>query len=163
MRKLLLTLCGVAVLSSVSSFTSAEGGYNHGKMTEEQRQKMKQRRTEFRKKLNLNPEQQEKMKALREASRVKMKSLHEQLRREKAKLKQLREGGASEEEIKLQRQKIHKAKARKKEIIKANFEKMQTFLTPDQQKEFNKMHEEHKKKMKNKFKNKKFKFGSEKE
>lgn len=176
MKKLLITLCGTAVLLSVSNFASAEGqkfeckrsGNFEGKgpgyrFSPEKRAEMQKKRAEFRKKLNLTEEQQEKMKSLHEASREKMKSLFVELRKEKAKLKQLRDDGASKEKMKLQMQKIHKIKAQKKELRKTNFEKMQTFLTPEQQKEFNKMHEEHKKKMKNKFKNKKYKFDFESE
>ena len=154
MKKLLIALCGTAILFSISTFALAEGGKMHGKMTEEQKQKMEQKKAEFETRLKLTEKQKEQMKALHEESKAKIEPIFERLKLEKAKIRQLKQQGASEEELKAQMDVIRKLKAEKRAIRKANFEKMQALLTPEQQKEFNKMHEEHMQKMK-KMKNKK--------
>lgn len=145
MKKMLTILCSAAVLASVSNFAFAEGKEFRGKnLTPEQKAQMEQKRAEFDARLNLTPEQKEKMKDFHQESKAKIEPIFAQIKVEKAKMKQLKESGASENEINIQMKKIHKLREDMKAIRKANFEQIQTILTPEQQKEFNKMHEEHK-------------------
>ena len=158
MKKLFITLCGIAVISGLSNFAYAEGkGCPTDKFSPEMKAKMEQKKVEFETRLNLSPEQKEKMKAHHQSSRVKIQPLFENMKTERAKLKQLKESGASEQVIKSQKEKIKQIRDQMKVIRKSNFEHIQTILTPEQQKEFNKMHEEHKQFKKNhkkEFKNK---------
>jgi len=77
------------------------------------------------------------------------------MKTERAKLKQLKTSGASEQQLQAQKQKIKSIREQIKTIRKSNFTQIQAILTPEQQKEFNKMHEEHKQ---NKNQNQKNKF-----
>ncbi|HBG49481.1 MAG TPA: hypothetical protein DDW90_08285 [Cyanobacteria bacterium UBA9971] len=174
MKKLFITLCGVAVLAGLSNFAYAEGkgcptdkfspemkGKMHQNFTPEQREQMKakmqQKKAEFEARLKLTPTQKEKMKAIHESAKCKIQPLFENMKTERTKLKQLKESGASQQEIQAQKAKTLKIREQIKAVRKSNFEQIQAILTPEQQKEFNKMHEEHKKNMnehKNDFKNK---------
>ena len=167
MKKLFITLCGIAVLSSITGFASAEDkgcpkstpeiktgteqnrpefvGRHH--FTPEMKAKFEQKRAEFDKKLNLTPDQKAKMKAVHQASRAQIKPLFEQMKAERAKMKQLESSSASKDAIAAERTKIHQIREQLKTIRKADFEKIQAFLTPDQQALFNKMHEERKNRM----------------
>jgi Spy/CpxP family protein refolding chaperone len=149
MKKKFVTLCSIAMLTSLSSSAFAQKDFSpHHKMTPEMKAKMEQRKEEFEKRLNLTPEQKEKMRAMHEASKEKIRPLFEQMRLEKDKLNQLRTSNASAQDIKLQEEKVFKLKSELRNIRKADFEKTQSILNPEQQKEFNKMHEEHKKEWK---------------
>jgi len=173
MKKLFITLCGIAVLSGLSNFAYAEGkgcptdkfspemkGKMHQNFTPEQREQMKakmqQKKAEFEARLKLTPDQKEKMKAIHESAKCKIQPLFESMKTERAKLKQLKESGASQQEIQAQKAKVLKIREQIKAVRKSNFEQIQAILTPEQQKEFNKMHEEHKqfKNQKNKFEEK---------
>lgn len=161
MKKLFITLCGIAVLAGLSDFAYAEEKGCHknfssemksGKgqnFTPEQKEqfkaKMEQKKAEFEARLNLTPAQKEKMKAIHQASRTKIQPLFECMKIERAKLQQLKSSGASEQAIQEQKQKVKQIRDQIKVIRKSNFEQIQAILTPDQQKEFNKMHEENKK------------------
>jgi len=144
MKKLFITLCGIAVISSLSNFASAEDKGCPTKFTPEMKAKMEQKRAEMDKRLNLSPEQKEKMKAIHEASKTKIKPLFEKMKVEREKMKQLKDSSASKEEINAQRAKLKLIREQLKAIRTADFEKMQAFLTPAQQAEFNKMHDERK-------------------
>lgn len=157
MKKLLLTLFGIAVLSSASGFAYAEEFPHPDKFSPEMKAQMEQRKAEFEKRLNLTQDQKDKMKAMHEASRAKIKPIFESLKTEREKLNQLKScTTASKQEIKTQEEKVCSIRKEIRAIRKANFEQIQAILTPEQQKEFNKMHEEHKKHRKNK------KFGEDK-
>ena len=153
MKKLLITLCGIVMLSGLSNFAHAEDKCHPDKFSPEMKAKMEQRKAEFEKRLNLTQEQKDKMKAIHEASRDQIKPLFESLKSEREKLNQLKSSGASEQEIQAEQQKAGIIRDSIKTIRKSNFEQTQAILTPAQQKEFNKMHEERKK-----FRNHKNKF-----
>lgn len=161
MKKLFITLCGIAVISSISGFATAQEKGCPKNFSPEMKAKMEQKRAEFDKRLNLTAEQKEKMKAIHEESRIKIKPLFERLKTEKTKLNQLKASNAPAADIKNQKEKLHSIKAQLKEIRKADFEKIQSILTPEQQKEFNKMHEENKKNRMEHMKNRKGKFEKE--
>lgn len=145
MRKLFIAFCTMAVLSVVSNFATAEEMGCTGKFTPEMKAKMEQRRAEFEQRLNLTPEQKEKMKAIHQESRAKIKPLFESLRREKEKMQQLEScQPPSQKNIQNENEKISQIKSKIKDIRKINFDKTMAILNPDQQKEFIKMREEHK-------------------
>ena len=157
MKKLAVTLCGMIVLTGLSSQVFAEGANcppknwqnenmdHQRQFPPEMKAKMEQKRAEFEQRLNLTPEQKEKMKAIHEASKEKMRPLFESIRAEKQQMKALGGTNASAENIQAEQAKLMDIKSRIRAIRKSNFEQVQAILTPEQQKEFNKMHEEHKK------------------
>jgi len=155
MKKLFITLCGIAVLSSISVHAFAEDMNGPHKFSPEMKAKMEQKRAEFDKKLNLTPVQKDKMKAMHQASREKMKPLFENIRAERTKLEQLKSSNSSVKDIQAQEDKIHKIKDQIRAERKSNFEQTQTILTPDQQKVFNEMHNKHHKRHKD-FEDQKF-------
>jgi|GEM_PF-4531362 len=151
MKKLFVTLCGIAVLSSLSGHAFAEntgygGDFSAGehKLTPEMKAKMEQKKAEFQQRLNLTTEQKEKMEALHQSAREKMRPLFESMKIEIKKMKQLGAASASEQDKKAQMAKIQSIRNQTKTIRESNFNQIQTILTPEQQKEFNKMHEERK-------------------
>lgn len=157
MKKLFITLCGIAVLSGLSNIAFAEGMGCPNKFSPEMKAKMEQRKAEFDKRLNLTPEQKEKMKAIHQESRAKIKPLFECMKNEREKLLQIQSSStATQQDIQAQREKITHIKSEIKAIRKMNFEKTQAILNPEQQKEFKKMREEHKNKMKEEGKNHKW-------
>ena len=145
MKKLFVILCGIALLSSISGHVFAEDMNCQHKFSPEMKAKMEQKRDEFEKKLNLTDDQKEKMKAIHQASREKIRPLFENLKAERTKLNQLKFCNSPEKDIQAQQDKINNIKKQIKAERKSNFEQIQAILTPDQQKEFNKMHEQHKK------------------
>ena len=180
MKKLLITVCGIAILAGLSNFAYAEekgcptnkfvpemkgkmqqNKFEFGKrqdLTPEQKEQMKakmqQKKAEFEARLQLTSEQKEQMKAIHESAKCKIQPLFENMKTESTKLKQLKESGASQQEIQAQKAKTLKIREQIKDVRKSNFEQIQAILTPEQQKEFNKMHEEHKNDFKNKFEEK---------
>jgi len=147
MKKIFAVLFSTAILLSLSGMVFAKGGEMNCPMqnSPEMKAKMEQKKAEFEQRLNLTEDQKTKIKAIREQSREKIKPLFESMKVERAKLHQLKESGASQKEIDAQKTKLKMIREKIKEEQKANFEKVQSILTPDQQKEFNKIHEEHKK------------------
>jgi Spy/CpxP family protein refolding chaperone len=153
MKKLFITLCGIALLSSISGHAFAENtncpaknppteNMNRPhKFSPEMKAKMEQKRAEFEKKLNLAPDQKTKMKAIHQASREKMKPLFESMKAERAKLEQLKTGNSPAKDIQAQQDKIRQIKDQIKAERKSNFEQVQAILTPAQQKVFNEMHQ----------------------
>ncbi len=149
MKKLFITLCGVVVLAGLSNFVYAKGcPCNAPKFTPEVKAKMEQKKAEFDKRLNLSSEQKDKMKAIHEASKAKIIPVFEKVKFEKAKLKQLKQSGASQQELQAQHAKVRTLREQIKTLRQEDFQQVQAILTADQQKEFNKMHEEHKKEFK---------------
>lgn len=146
MKKLLLTFCSIAIFTGITNAAFANENGCHRNFTPEMKAKFEQRKAEFDKRLNLTPAQKEQMKAIHEESKVKIKPLFECLKAEKQNLTQLQASQTTPKEtITAQEAKIKKLKTEIRAIRKENFEKTQAILTPDQQKEFNKMHEERKK------------------
>ena len=155
MKKLFITFCGIVVLSGLSHFAYAEEKGCPNSFSPEMKAKMQQKKAEFEARLNLTPDQKEKMKAIHKSAKDKIQPLFECMKTERAKLKQLKTSGASEQQLQAQKQKIKSIREQIKTIRKSNFTQIQAILTPEQQKEFNKMHEEHKQ---NKNQNQKNKF-----
>lgn len=149
MKKLLITLCGIAVISGLSNFAYAEENACPKQFTPEMKAKMEQKKAEFDQRLNLTPEQKQKMKAIHESARVKIQPLFEKMKVERAKLEQLKTSGAAKAVLMAQHEKVKQIRAQMKVIRQSNFEQIQAILTLDQQKEFNKMHEEHMNERKN--------------
>jgi len=178
MKKILIAVCTATALSSITGVVFAE---NQGcpvntqnnvhadikqnneqnkvnckrEISPEMKAKMTQMKEEFNKRLNLSPEQKEKMKAIHESSRQKMYPLMQSFKAERDKLQQLKDSNATKQNIEVQRDKVKELFKEIKTLRTANFEQIQTILNPEQQKEFNKFHEERKKMMKEKFQQKK--------
>jgi len=147
MKKIFAVLFSTAILLGISSMVFAKGeDMNCGRQASpEMKAQMEQRKAEFEQRLNLTEAQKTKIKAIHEQSREKMKPLFDSMKVERTKLRNLKESNASQKDIDVQKTKIKKIREKMKEEKKANFDKVQSILTPEQQKEFNKMHEEHKK------------------
>lgn len=146
MKKLMLTLCTIAVLTGITNSAFANETGCKRNITPEMKAKFEQRKAEFEKRLNLTPEQKTKMDAIHQESRAKIKPLFDAMKVEKQNLVQLQACATTPKEtIAAEEAKVQQLRTQIKAIRKENFEKTQAILTPDQQKEFNKMHEERKK------------------
>lgn len=163
MRKILLTslIASAVVINGINlSFAEEQNTHKHSKgnyaqgqghskhkhMLNEQGKPVKPGAI-LSKKLNLTPEQEAKAKAMRESSRDKIKPLFDDLRSEKEKLTQMKQAGASQQELQKQLEKIHSLKLRIKEIHQNNLGEFEKILNNEQKTEFQKIKEQRKQMM----------------
>lgn len=122
----------------------AHGHKGHKNMTPEQREakraEMKQR---FAEKLGLTAEQQSRIDAIHESFRESHKDQFEAMKAKKQELKQLKESGASEEEIQARRAALKQEYAGMRAEHEQLMSQVKAVLTPEQVEKFEAMKAEH--------------------
>jgi|GEM_PF-2922571 len=141
MKKIIVAVALMSLISTNVSYALSQetpsqpyknNGWNHGNKHGWDHGK----KLGLKKQLNLTEEQDAKAKQIREQSRDKIKPIFEQIKAEKAKMKELVEQNSSKEVLEKQREKIAGLMKQAKEIHKQNLENFQGILTPEQKTKF---------------------------
>jgi len=141
MKKIIVAVALMSLISANAGYALAQentlqpmknNGWSHGNKNGWQHGN----KLGLKQQLNLTEEQDVKAKQLREQSREKIKPVFEQIKAEKAKMKELREQNAGKEELAKQREKIADLMKQTKEIHKQNLVNFEEILTPEQKTKF---------------------------
>lgn len=112
------------------------------KMHQKHKEKFKQKKQEIKNRLNLTEEQKAKAKVIHEEAKPKIKPIIEKMRKKIGEIQQLKQSGASREEIMKKVEEIKALKQEANQIRKKNVEKFESILTPEQKAEFEKIKSE---------------------
>jgi len=143
-RVIALLTAGVIILSAASYACAEEKSFDAEHKNVKER--FKQNKEELRQRLNLTTEQQEKAKQIRENARPVIKPLFEQIHQKKQEIRELRQSGATREELQPKIDEIKSLRQKADALRKENMQKFEAILTPEQKAEFNKFKEEKKQK-----------------
>lgn len=155
-KKIALAMVFAVLLSLNTSCVKAEDNflsspkhvnYSNQGFKEQHKEKFKQKKEEIRKRLNLTDEQKEKAKELRMEIRPKIKPVVEQIQSERGKIMQMKQSGASEDQIKAEREKIKGLRDEAHKIRQEHINKFESILDPQQKNEFEKIRAEKKQRM----------------
>jgi Spy/CpxP family protein refolding chaperone len=140
MKKIIVAIALISLISTNVGYVFAQeatqpmknNGWNHGNKYGMQHGN----KLGLKKQLNLTEEQSVKAKQFREQSREKIKPIFDQIKAERAKLREMIQQNASKDELAKQREKIAGLMNQAKEIHKQNLSNFENILTSEQKIKF---------------------------
>ncbi len=165
MKKFLMILATIIYVALVGNCAFAEEDFSPGGGFKAKRQEMrqnfkeqtKQKRKELKNRLNLSEEQKAKAKAIREEARPRIQPIVEKMKAKKQEIMELRQSGATKEEVKNKADELKSLREQANEIRSENVKKFEAILDPQQKTDFQSFKSEIKQKrkqMRTKFKEK---------
>lgn len=100
------------------------------------RDKMRKKHKSIMQELQLTEEQMEQERNLRKAGRSKVEPIIKEMKALKDKIKEMREAGATKDEIMAIRQEMKPLREKKKELIQKHMQEFESILTPEQKAKF---------------------------
>lgn len=140
MKKFIVAFALLSFIStSMGTAFAKETNYNQGlhKGWEQgKREGFKKHNFELKQKLNLTEDQEARARDIRQHSRDQIKPLIDQIRAEKAKMREMASQNAAQADLERQREKVADLMRQAKEIHKQNLTSFEGILTPDQKTSF---------------------------